>query len=68
MDPGFWNFEQAEMLAAAGRSDAERYFREENRRRTMGSRPWIDQRLRDFTRPESGETSLRSRRLRSHTL
>lgn len=54
MDPGFWNFEQAEMLVAAGRSDAERYF-DRLRRRTTVPHPWIEERLRDFTRPAGGE-------------
>jgi NTE family protein len=58
MDPGFWNFEQAETLASAGRSDAERYFHREHRRRAKGSHPWIDQQLRDFTRPVGRSTPL----------
>jgi NTE family protein len=55
MDPGFWNFEQAEMLAAAGRCDAERYFDRLRRRRSTVSHQWIEQRLRDSTRPASEE-------------
>jgi NTE family protein len=55
MDPGFWNFEQAERLVAAGRADAERYFDQLRRRRSTVPRPWMEQRLRDFTRPVSEE-------------
>lgn len=55
MDPGFWNFEQAEALAAAGRADAERYFDRLRRRRPTVSHQWIEQRLRDFTGPASEE-------------
>jgi NTE family protein len=55
MDPGFWNFEQAEMLVAAGRSDTERYFERQRRRRSTVPLPRIEQRLRDFARPTSEE-------------
>jgi NTE family protein len=59
MDPGFWNFEQGEMLVAAGRCDAERYFDRLRRRRSTVPHQWIEQRLRDFTRP-AGEGSPRA--------
>jgi NTE family protein len=57
MDPGFWNFEEAEMLAAAGRCDAERYFEQERRRRAAVPPHWIERRLREVARPASGEHS-----------